>query len=230
MKVEQNNKTKMFSDKRNIIIIVLSIIVVILMTTKCNKTNNTSVDVIKPADSTFIEATIDNTPDVDSTIEPNYSIILTKEYIDNIVDTQNIINSFINDISIDSLVSMIGEKRLLSVFDDYFSIKYYSDTIIGDNEYEAIINDSISTNRIINRRFFLKNLREDRVITIDNRNRKLLVGGFVGDKIDIFEFGATAAYMDKKDNVFQYQYGILNETHRISYLKTIRFGKGNKTK
>jgi hypothetical protein len=218
----------MVIDKKNIIIITLfSIIVIQFLVKGCGNSNNDniSVDTIVPPDTSFTEASINNTPSINTIIPNNWFSNITHESIDNLVDTSKIINNYLATLTIDSLVKKIGEKRLLLVFDDYFATKYYSDTIIVENDYEAIILDSVSTNRITNRRFFMKNLRGDRVITIDNRTRKLLIGGFVGDKLDRFEFGGSVAYMNKRNQILQYQYGILNETHRFTFMTTLSFRK-----
>lgn len=201
--------------------------IILYLTRGCGDKNNgnVTIDVIKPADSTHVEHIREKPLEPITIVKTDWKTKIDTFYDKAKIDTSALFNEYLKGISVDSLVGMIGERRLLAVYSDYFYVKYYSDTIIGENDYEAIINDSVTMNRITDRKFYLKNLREDRVVTIDPTKRKLLVGGFVGDKMDAFNIGGSIGYMDKKNNMFQYQYGFLDQSHRIGFMTTITFKK-----
>ncbi len=53
----------------------------------------------------------------------------------------------------------------LAILKDYFAINFYSDTIQKDSSFLAIINDSVSRNKIVSRKFLFQNLRETSINT-----------------------------------------------------------------
>ena len=218
------------SKTKNYIIAGLFVTCIVLFLTRgCGNSNgDVDVEVLTPADTSFTQADIPTTTDPDTIYRDKWYQKLVPEYIDANVDTNGIIAGYLDTISVNDIIDKIGEERLIRIFDDYFAVKYYSDTIKGENDYEAIINDSITMNKIKHRTFLLKNLREDRLITQNNRTRKVLGGAFIGDKSDRFDFGGALGYMDKKNRLFQYSYGILGETHRFTFMGTISFGNWKK--
>ena len=109
------------------------------------------------------------------------------------------------------------------MLDDYNSKAVYSDTISKEGDFLAIINDTIYQNRITGRQFFMQNLREDRVITIDNSRRRLLVGGsLMMSKNNYFDISPSIGFMNKRGTLIGYSYGVINKTHQVEIKATIK--------
>lgn len=213
----------MDGDIRNKIIIALSAIVAILIMFRgCGKSEPCpKVGVIVERDSIPYEVEVE-VPVPVTVVTTNW---LDRSIYDTLyreVDSSGIFEKYIDTISLETIAGIIGEARVLEMLEDYNSKVYYSDTITKDGDFVAIINDTIHKNRIHDRSFFLQNLREDRVITIDNSRRRLLVGGALTANGSYFDISPSVGFMNKRGSLIDYSYGVINKTHQVGIRTTIK--------
>ena len=131
---------------------------------------------------------------------------------------------------IDSIVEIPADVDTLSILKDYFSTKYYRDTITDDTSMFVIIIDTIGQNRIIGRGALFQNLREKAIITTniykdtDTKN-KFLIGGYAGFNKDQSVFGIGAQLVNKKDHIIGYSWFPGQQMHLVNYHVKLRLGK-----
>jgi hypothetical protein len=104
-----------------------------------------------------------------------------------------------------------------AILQAYFDKVCYKDTIRKDSSFIAIINDTISQNRIINRRFWLQNLRITKIETT------------ITPPPDKWFFGPQASYFNQKAGVgvsvlyiknkkaYSVSFDVLNKGFTIDY-------------
>jgi hypothetical protein len=106
------------------------------------------------------------------------------------------------------------------ILKDFFSKRFYKDTIdLGQNSF-VIINDTISENKILSRGFnssITERIIKDTFLLKELPKRQVylgLTGGF--DKVNILNYaGPSLLYKDKKDKIFGLGVG-LNNSKQIS--------------
>ncbi len=208
--------------KNKIIAVLFGVIVILIMFRGCGDGSDPCPEVGTLVERDFVPYEVEvEVPVHDTIIRTNWVNRYNTLY--EAVDSSNIINRYLDGISIDSLILRFGEERLLAMLDDYNSKAVYSDTISKEGDFLAIINDTIYQNRITGRQFFMQNLREDRVITIDNSRRRLLVGGsLMMSKNNYFDISPSIGFMNKRGTLIGYSYGVINKTHQVEIKATIK--------
>src|SRR5688572_1166465 len=90
-----------------------------------------------------------------------------------------------------------------AILQSYFSKLFYSDTIVEDSNFIAVISDSVFMNRITWRGFQLQNLRQTAVIItnqLENPARfKLFLGGSLNVGVGKFGAGPSVAILTKRE-------------------------------
>ena len=102
-----------------------------------------------------------------------------------------------------------------AILKDYFAMIIYSDTLYADsNDVDIIINDSISSNRIIGREVLVKNLRIKSVITtnsttniVEQNKYKYFLGAHLNSSFD--DLGFNIGMLTKTDQLFTISNNIL---------------------
>ncbi len=104
----------------------------------------------------------------------------------------------------------------LAILQDYFCHYYYSDTIQKDSSFLAIINDSVSENRIVYRQFLLQNLRETSINTTiitppPKQKPEFYFGIGAGGSYTSFDLsGNLLLTIPKKRMAFSGSYGLMS--------------------
>lgn len=209
--------------KNNIIAGLMIVIAVLIMFRGCGKSEPCpAVGVIVERDTILMPVEVE-VPVPVNVYKTNWRDVNIYRDILKDVDTSNIINGFLNGITLDTLIERLGETNVLAMVDDYNTKKFYSDTILKEGDFKAVINDSIYQNKIVYREFLMQNLREDRIITIDNSRRRLLLGGGMQfSEQGYFDVKPSVAFMNKRGSLLNYSYGVLNKTHEAGVMFTIK--------
>ena len=204
-------------DIRNwLIVILVGLVIWLYFFDRCETETITKTEIVTiPGDTEFIEVEVKGDP-----------IITLVETIDT-VTLQGLIDTVFVNRSVDSL----------EIFKKYFQTYYRKTEPIIQNECEVIIEDSITQNRIIYERIWVKNTRplqiNSNITNINTLKRKLYVGGFLNTGTTDFSdmnhvkknigFGLTAALQDKKDNLYVYSYDVANDVHQFNMLLKLKF-------
>lgn len=123
-----------------------------------------------------------------------------------------------------------GRIDTVKIIEEFFTRYFYSDTIMEDSNFIAVINDTLFGNQIISRKFFHQNLRQTAVIinnTLLNPPRlKLFVGGFVsGNMTAGLGAGGSLHLLTKKDLLFNYGFDALQMRHQAGVAFKVRLRK-----
>lgn len=118
----------------------------------------------------------------------------------------------------------------MAILRDYFARRVYQDTITDDTSFMAVILDTISQNRIIDRQFLFQNLRPVAINTyvtpVEKERNKLFVGPAIGltNRLDL---GGSALLLTKKEHAYAYQYQLTSKQHQFTMYWKIKFKNGN---
>lgn len=120
-----------------------------------------------------------------------------------------------------------GDIDTAEILNIFFAKYFYQDTAINDTNALIIVFDTITQNRIINRRINYTNRRPTQIITntIINSPAKLWnigAGGFVGGNKTEFEAGASIIVTTNKKASYTASYDFINKTGRIGLFWNIR--------
>jgi hypothetical protein len=113
------------------------------------------------------------------------------------------------------------------VLASYFAVHSYSQ-VIQDSSIRATIEDQVSENKIIDRRFQYQWLRpvksiESTTITLPEKKKiNLYLGCFV-DYRNTFDIGPRISIETKRNLLIGYDYGIKNNSHRLSFQPRIKW-------
>jgi len=113
------------------------------------------------------------------------------------------------------------------IIKDYFAGRVYHDTIKA-RDITAVIEDSISTNKIEGHKVLFENSRDMHLITPEPKPiDKLFAGGFIGysTKNMLPGVGISFSLINRKDIMYSYGYDVLNRTHTIGLCWKIHFPK-----
>lgn len=213
--------------KNYAIMALLLVIAVLLLFQKCESTKGCKDQIIyvdKPADAVLREIRTE-TPIVQEKIRYEWRDRIDTLLVDNGLDPQSTIAAWLDTVNTDSIIQHIGESRLILAFDDWITKKVFRDTISEDSNFVAVITDSLWMNKITKRKFELQNLRETSTQYLDNRTRKLMLGFHSTASVNLFDFGPSAGFMNKQNQLFQYQYDLLGQNHRVAFMGTITIRK-----
>lgn len=113
------------------------------------------------------------------------------------------------------------------IIKDYFAGRVYRDTIKA-RDITAVIEDSVSANKIESHKALFENGRDLHLTTLEPKPvNKLFLGGFIGYSLKNMmpETGVSLSFITKKDVQYCYDYDVINRTHRIGLLWKIHFSK-----
>lgn len=120
-----------------------------------------------------------------------------------------------------------GRIDTIKIIEEFFTKKFFSDTIREDSNFIAVINDTVYGNDIISRKFFHQNLRQTAVIINNqllNPNRlKVYLGGFISGPT--FGAGGSLHLVTKKDLMFSYGYKFTDQSHQAGVGFKLRIRK-----
>lgn len=133
-------------------------------------------------------------------------------------------------------IPFIAKTDTASILKNYFAIYTYSDTVKRDSakvKATAIINDSISQNKIISRNVAFNILYPVVTTTIANTTvknvRQLYLGGFIsGNKTAVTAFGPSLSYKDKKNYLYDLGVGLIGPNSpsvSVGFKMLLRTGK-----
>lgn len=110
----------------------------------------------------------------------------------------------------------------------YFAVNTFTQQI-QDSSLRAFIGDTVSQNKIKGRSFSYQLLKpiktiESTTITLQpEKKRQVFIGGFVDYTAPKFDFGPKLSFKTKKDVLIGYEYGSLNQGHRISLQTALKW-------
>src|SRR6185437_8007537 len=113
------------------------------------------------------------------------------------------------------------------VIKDYFASRVYNDTIM-DRDVTAVIQDSISANKIARHKVLLENSRDTHLaLPASKATNKIFIGGFIGYSMKSLlpAAGISLSLVTRKDVLCYYSYDALNRTHFIGASWKIHFSK-----
>lgn len=119
----------------------------------------------------------------------------------------------------------------MAILADYFSRYYYKDTITDDTSFLCVIMDTVSQNRIVDRRFIYQDL-SPRIISTTTVNlkkrRKLFVGGMLGGSKTSIGAGGSLMFQSRRDHAYAYTYDAINKEHGITLYWKISLRRNKK--
>ena len=113
------------------------------------------------------------------------------------------------------------------IIKDYFAGRVYNDTI-KERNVTAVIEDSISENKIATRKVLIENSRDLHLTTLESKPvNKVFIGAFLGYSIrNSFPVaGISLSLVTRKDALYFYDYDAMNRTHIIGIALNIHFSK-----
>jgi hypothetical protein len=115
------------------------------------------------------------------------------------------------------------------ILKDYFARLYYNQTI-SDSNLVAIIEDSVTQNRIIHRTFKYQWLQPQTVIINEvkpqgKERSKVYVGVELGGNMQQFNLSPTLRLATVKGNMYGVRYGAIDKTYNFEYSKKISLKK-----
>lgn len=125
--------------------------------------------------------------------------------------------------------SLIRANKALDALLDYYTTRYYADTLLNDSSAFIAVYDTVSKNAITGRSLMFQNfrpavIRETRITEKELRFR-LFAGGFIGgSKSGQFEAGLSLMAVPKNDNFYvQYSYDAVGNSHRAGLGWKVKF-------
>ncbi len=121
----------------------------------------------------------------------------------------------------------ISKVDTAGVIKDYFASRVYNDTIKA-RDVTAVIEDSISANKIAGHKVLIENSRNVHLTTLEPKPaHKIFIGGFIGYSLkDLLPVaGISFSLVTRKDVLYYYHYDALNRTHLIGTSWKIHFSK-----
>jgi hypothetical protein len=104
-----------------------------------------------------------------------------------------------------------------AILKDYFASRVYLDTIKA-RDITAVIEDSISDNRIAGHKVLVENKRDTHLITpLPKPKNKVFIGGFLGYSIKDLSpvAGVSVSFITRKDVLYCYNFDVVNRTQTI---------------
>ena len=115
----------------------------------------------------------------------------------------------------------------VAILRDYFAFRIYKDTIIDTEDLRVVLRDTIHQNRIWSERVVsYQNFRPIDVnvqVECPTIRNKWFIGGNIGGSPEVFGAGPSLSLVTKKDNMYHYNYDIINNVHSIGLLWKITF-------
>ncbi len=114
-----------------------------------------------------------------------------------------------------------------AVINDYFASRIYRDTIKA-RDVTAVIEDSISDNKIAGHKVLIENSRDLHLTTLLTKPViKIFIGGFAGYSQRNLQpaIGISLALLTKKDALIQYHYDMISGMHSLGFGWKLHFGK-----
>ena len=122
----------------------------------------------------------------------------------------------------------------LSILNDYFTTRFYSDTLKNDTSMLVVVNDSVRANRISSRGFVFQNRRPTAITTTTTitQNRKeawlkayLGVGAAYSPTTKRFGVGPFATFTIRQGAVLTYGYDAVGNSHQVAFGWKLSFRK-----
>lgn len=183
--------------KYKLYFVIALLVIVIMLLVECNRTNPTSKDCGEFKSITFDTLTtykshIDTIPFID-TIPYYIKIEVPVPVYDTTDSTNNYYTSFEDSLIKGEILSKVDG---VLVNQDFTYTPKFPKYIIKT--------DSITKTITITKELEPK--------------RKVFLGLNVGGNTNTFNFGPQAAFLDKKDRLYNYNYNLLNNTHNVGFL------------
>jgi hypothetical protein len=115
--------------------------------------------------------------------------------------------------------------EIIKEYFENFTAKYFYTDTIQDSMILAIVNDTISKNKIIDRTFnykFKKYMLINKTVTVKPRENALYGGIFTGGSRNEFILGGQLLYK-MNDNIIGANYDLINNNITVSYNRKIKF-------
>ncbi len=123
----------------------------------------------------------------------------------------------------------ISKVDTSAMIKDYFASRIYRDTIEA-RDVTAVIEDSVSDNKIAGHKVLIENSRNLHLTTLSTKpTNRIFIGGFAGYSSRNLQpvAGISLALLTKKDALIQYHYDMISGAHSLGLRWKLHFGKGN---
>ena len=189
--------------KNNILIVLLIVIVTLFIQRECSRPEPTVL--IQPE---FIF----DTDTIVKTIKPEPVYITIPG--DTIVTRDTV---FINDGS--------TSEHFWNVLSDYYTRKFYDEVLLDDSSAYILVKLELFNNDLKRVDLNFVNRRPVDIICPEPYKpvNKLFIGGGVSGNLDTFGAGPAVALNTKRDNLYTYQYDVINKTHHVSTFWKLSF-------
>lgn len=197
MKIMRNNSP--------ILIVLLVVVLILFLQRECTRQSVVETPTPEPV---YIYDTIT----LVDTIVPEPILVTLPG--DTIKTTDTI---FINDGSI--------SDNMWNVLEAHFTRKFYNEVLIDDSSAYFKLNFELYTNDVHNLNYVFLNKRPVEVICpeIPKNRTKLFVGGNISGNPTTFGAGPSVALLTRKDNLYSYNYNIINNVHSVSMYYKLKF-------
>lgn len=105
---------------------------------------------------------------------------------------------------------------------DFFSQYFYSDTITDDSTFIAVINDTVTENRIYSRELYVKNIKPTTIVpnlVIEEKpkkNMRLYVGGTIGStSTNFYAITGNIGLRARNDNYYMASYNFIGQSPNV---------------
>lgn len=119
----------------------------------------------------------------------------------------------------DSIIKEVTPMAAVAIIDNFFTKNHYLDTVVFSKD-SLFISDTIYENKVMSRMVSFSRAEQK------NKNKnKFLLGGFAGGSRYTYDFGLSAAYINRRGIGMGCAYGVRNKFVCVSVYKTIDIGK-----
>ena len=155
------------------------------------------------------------------------------EYVYNTDTIKSIDTAYMPEIiyqKIDCVRWVHSQVDTAEILKNYFTLNYYSDTLVNDTNALVVINDTITQNRILSRvpaiSIYPHILKETTYIKLKPELRnKVFLGAGVGRNMQEFGLSANIGLMTKKDNLYILSYDAINKDIYLSLYWKLKLKK-----
>lgn len=130
----------------------------------------------------------------------------------------------------DTVIQHFDSTQINNILNDYFSIKYYNDTMSG-SDVDLVLRYVISQNKIKEHTIGIKNNRESKTITYTItippvlRNKIFIGGGVTISPLDGIGFSVNGYLLNKNEQLYGVSYDPLNKAIGVNAAFKLRFKK-----
>jgi hypothetical protein len=122
---------------------------------------------------------------------------------------------------IDSILKAVSPTRLISIAEDYYSKRFYSDTL-KDSTYMALIEDSVYQNKLQHRNIKITT-HQKTIIETKPQKGFMYVNGLVGGNLNSFDLGLGVGFVTKNGVVIGYTHNLIDKSNYVTIGGRLRF-------